>query len=70
MRALVLGVLLLAAAPAFGAEKHVGGNTDGRTTLAFKAPDAAVKKFLPAGWESDVASSGPAKDINLRVTFS
>jgi hypothetical protein len=69
MRPFVLAVLLLAAAPAFGAEKHVGGNTDGRTTLAFKAPDATVKKLLPAGWELDAASSGPAKDVSLRLTF-
>jgi hypothetical protein len=60
---------LLAATPAVAAEKHVGGNTDGRTILAFKAPDATVKKLLPAGWEPDVATSGPAKDVNLRLTF-
>src|SRR5947209_8336556 len=69
MRPFVLAVLFFAAAPAFGAEKHVGGNTDGRTTLAFKAPDATVRKLVPAGWELDVASSGPAKDVNLRLTL-
>ena len=35
----------------------------------FKAAEAAVQKFLPEGWELDVATSGPAKDINLRLTF-
>ena len=60
--------LLLAAGPALAAEKHVGSNVDVRTVLAFKVADAAVQKFLPEGWESDVAT-GPAKDVNLRVTF-
>jgi hypothetical protein len=69
MRAFFLGLLLLAAGPALAAEKFVGGNVDARTTLAFKAPEAAVQKFLPEGWELDVATSGPAKDINLRLTF-
>jgi hypothetical protein len=69
MRALFVGFLLLAAGPALAAEKYVGGNTDVRTVLAFKAADAAIQKVLPDGWEPDVAASGPAKDINLRVTF-
>jgi hypothetical protein len=69
MRALVLGFLLLAAEPALAAEKYVGSNVDSRTILAFKVADAAVQKFLPGSWEPDVATAGPAKDVNLRVTF-
>ena len=69
MRAFFLGFLLIAAAPALAAEKYVGGNVDVRTILAFKAPDAAILKFLPQGWEPDVAASGPAKDVNLRATL-
>ena len=69
MRALFVGFLLLAASPVTAAEKYVGGNTDVRTVLAFKAADAAIQKVLPQEWEPDVAASGPAKDINLRVTF-
>jgi len=65
----LFALLLLAAGPALAAEKYVGGNVDVRTVLAFKAPDASVLKFLPAGWEPDVAATGPAKDINLRVTL-
>ena len=52
--------------PALAAEKYVGGNTDVRTVLAFKAADVAIQKLLPEGWEPDVTTSGPAKDINLR----
>jgi hypothetical protein len=69
MRALFLGFLILATGPALAADKYVGGNTDVRTILAFKAADAAAQKFLPEGWELDVAATGPAKDVNLRVTF-
>jgi hypothetical protein len=69
MYAFFVGFLLLAAGPAIAAEKYVGSNVDVRTVLAFKIPDAAVLKFLPAGWEPDVAASGPAKDINLRVSL-
>jgi hypothetical protein len=69
MRALLLGFSLLVAGPALAAEKYVGSNVDVRTILAFKVADAAVQKLLPAGWEPDVATTGPAKDINLRVTF-
>jgi hypothetical protein len=69
MRALLLGFMLLAAGPALAAEKYVGSNVDMRTVLAFKVADAAVQKFLPQGWEPDVTTAGPAKDINLRVTF-
>jgi hypothetical protein len=37
--------------------------------LDFVVPDAALKKFLPAGWEPNIASQGPAKDCNLRMIF-
>jgi hypothetical protein len=69
MRAPLLGLLLLAAEPAIATEKYAGGNVDVRTILAFKAPDAAVRKFLPEGWDLDLASSGPAKGVNLHLTL-
>jgi hypothetical protein len=69
MRALLLGFMLLAAGPTLAAEKYVGSNVDVRTILAFKIADAAAQKFLPEGWELDVATTGSAKDVNLRVTF-
>ena len=69
MRAILVGFTLLAASPALAADKYVGSNVDVRTVLAFKVADAAVQKFLPDGWQPDVATSGPAKDVNLRVTF-
>jgi hypothetical protein len=69
MRALLLGFMLLAAGPTLAAEKYVGSNVDVRTILAFRVADAAAQTFLPEGWELDVATTGSAKDINLRVTF-
>jgi hypothetical protein len=67
--AFVLGFILLSAGPVLAADKYVGSNIDVRTILAFKVADAAVQKALPEGWELDVATIGPAKDVNLRVTF-
>jgi hypothetical protein len=40
-----------------------------RMQIDFAVPDAALRKFLPAGWEPAVASQGPAKDCNIRVIF-
>ena len=57
-------ILLLAAGPALAADKYVGSNVDVRTILAFKVADAPVQKFLPEGWELDVATAGTAKDVN------
>ena len=40
-----------------------------RLQLDFAVSDAAIRKVLPAGWETDVAASGGAKDCNLRMIF-
>ena len=40
-----------------------------RMQIDFAVPDAALRKFLPAGWESAIATQGPAKDCNIRVIF-
>ena len=37
--------------------------------IDFVVPDAALRKFLPAGWEPAIATQGPAKDCNIRVIF-
>jgi hypothetical protein len=70
MRAFAIGFLLLTAGPSFAAETYVGSDADAqRTMLGFKVPDAAIRKVLPQGWEPDVATSGPDRDINLHLTF-
>jgi hypothetical protein len=69
MRAFLLSLLWLLAAPALAQEKLVGTNMDVRTILNFKVSDAAVQKLLPPGWEANPATSGPSAEANLRVTF-
>jgi len=69
MRAIMLSLLCLAASPALAQEKFVSSNMDVRTILSFKVSDAAVAKLLPAGWETVIATQGPAKDANLRLIF-
>ena len=51
------------------AETFVEHNAEFRMQLDFVVPDAALRKFLPAGWEPNVATQGPAKDCNLRLIF-
>jgi hypothetical protein len=40
-----------------------------RFQLDLNVPAAALAGYLPAGWTSNVAAQGPAKDCNLRVIF-
>ena len=40
-----------------------------RYQIDFRVNDAALAKLLPAGWETVIATEGPAKDCNLRMIF-
>lgn len=40
-----------------------------RMQLDLAVPPAALKALLPDGWEPFVATSGPAKDCNVRLIF-
>jgi len=51
------------------AETFVEHSAEYRMQLDFVVPDAALRKFLPTGWEPNVATQGPAKDCNLRMIF-
>ncbi len=62
--AAVGGAVRLAAA-----ETLVENSAEFRFQLDFHVNDAALQKLLPAGWEPQVATQGPAKDCNLRVIF-
>ncbi len=66
--ALLLAVCcgLVRAAPAETLLEH---SAEMRMQLDFVVSEAALKSFLPAGWETDVATSGGAKDCNLRMIF-
>ncbi|MGZ3294292.1 MAG: hypothetical protein ACXU9D_13605, partial [Xanthobacteraceae bacterium] len=61
--------LVLGASGQAQAETFVEHNAEFRMQLDFVVPDAALRKFLPAGWEPNVATQGPAKDCNLRMIF-
>jgi len=51
------------------AQTFVEHSAEVRMQLDFVVPDAALKTFLPTGFEPNVATSGPAKDCNLRMIF-
>jgi hypothetical protein len=51
------------------AETLLEHSAETRMQLDFAVSDAALKRFLPAGWETDVATAGGAKDCNLRMIF-
>src|SRR5438270_4557267 len=65
---LAVSLALGAVVPA-QAETFVEHNAEFRMQLDFVVPDAALRKFLPAGWEPNVATQGPAKDCNVRLIF-
>src|SRR5882757_1979729 len=51
------------------AQTFVEQSAEFRMQIDFVVPDAALRKFLPAGWEPAIATQGPAKDCNIRVIF-
>jgi len=67
--ALLVGCALAGFVGQASAETFVEHSAEVRMQLDFVVPDAALKTFLPAGWEPNVATSGAAKDCNLRVIF-
>jgi hypothetical protein len=69
-----LAIMTLSAAGAILAgqartETLVENSAEVRMQLDFQVAAAAIKKALPAGWETDVATSGGAKDCNIRMIF-
>jgi hypothetical protein len=51
------------------AETLVEHSAEARMQLDFHVPDAALKAMLPDGWEPVVATTGAAKDANIRMIF-
>ncbi len=69
-RAIAASLFALAfAARAASAETVLEQGAEHRFQLDFHVSDAALKKMLPPGWESQMAAAGPAKDANLRMIF-
>src|SRR5436190_22646729 len=70
MKTLCLAAILaMSVATLSFAETPVESSNETRFQLDFKVPDAALAAFLPAGFTSNVATTGAAKDCNLRVVF-
>jgi hypothetical protein len=69
LRALLVGCALFGLAAQADAQTFVEHSAEVRMQLDFVVPDAALRKFLPAGWEPNVATQGAAKDCNLRMIF-
>ena len=51
------------------AQTLIEQSAEHRFQLDFHVPDAALAKLLPAGYEPNIATSGAAKDANLRLVF-
>jgi hypothetical protein len=51
------------------AQNVVEQSAEYRYQLDFHVPDAALAKFLPAGWEPNISQQGNAKDANLGLIF-
>lgn len=67
--ALWAAVAAIGAAGQAHAQTLVEHGAEFRMQIDFAVPDAALRKFLPAGWEPAIATQGPAKDCNIRVIF-
>jgi hypothetical protein len=71
MRNLVLALLTitLVTATALAFETPIESSNETRFQLDFKVPDAALAAFLPQGFTPNAATTGAAKDCNLRIVF-
>ncbi|MFO1185437.1 MAG: hypothetical protein U1E56_11705 [Bauldia sp.] len=68
--AAVLPVLALAvAAQSARADTLVAYSLESRMQIDLAVPDGPLKALIPAGWEANVATQGPAKDANIRLIF-
>ena len=64
-----LALAALATASEARAQTVLEQSAEHRFQLDFHVNDAALQKMLPAGWVSDMASAGAAKDANIRMIF-
>jgi hypothetical protein len=44
-------------------------SNEARFQLDFLVPQAALNAYMPAGWTPNIATTGAAKDCNLRIVF-
>jgi hypothetical protein len=65
--AIIAGTIVLAQGAS--AQTLIEQAAEHRFQLDFHVNDAALAKMLPQGWETVVATQGPAKDANLGMIF-
>lgn len=51
------------------AETPIENSVETQFQLDLQVPQAALQAMLPAGWTSNIAAQGPAKDMNMRLIF-
>src|SRR5437870_7173188 len=69
MAALLAGCAMSGLVGQASAETMVEHSSEVRMQLDFVVPGPALAKFLPSGWEPNIATQGPAKDCNVRMIF-
>ena len=62
-------IALSAGASSTMAQTVSESSSETRFQLDLHVPDDALAGLLPAGWSSNAATQGPAKDANMRVNF-
>src|SRR6186713_2524479 len=65
----IVAAILMLAAPFAIAQTVLEQAAEHRFQIDFRVNDAALAKMLPPGWETVIATQGPAKDCNLRMIF-
>ena len=69
IRALAAGCLVAGIGGQAGAQTFVEHSAEVRMQLDFVVPATALAKFVPAGFDMNVATQGAAKDCNVRMIF-
>ena len=69
IQALLAGCAMAGLIGQAAAQTMVEHSSEVRMQLDFVVPPAALAKFLPAGFEPNIATQGPAKDCNVRMIF-
>lgn len=69
IRMLLAGCAMAGLIGQAAAQTPVEHSSEVRMQLDFVVPAPALAKFLPAGWEPNIAKAGAAKDCNVRMIF-
>jgi len=66
---LLLTAAVIAGTSATRADTLIAYSLETRMQIDLAVPDAPLKALIPAGWEGNVATTGAAKDANIRLIF-